>query len=316
MKVGIIGLQPRQIRDVGERKFNGHEVEFYNEKTYSQEKVAAFVRRMDKVIWLPGHTPKKLDEWITKTKLQTMMGGMSSVVRYLSTLPQDTAETTRPVEVKKVSPPVEVETAVLAGPVIVTVQPPKKLGATIPKGRESQYTWSPDVGIVHPNESGEHRYDLLDAALPGDVLRLARPQGVEYQVWRTRITSTRYSREKTKGQILEAHYYEGYVDLLVVNTDGKVEAVTDSAESEQSQEVVKDAASIFIQDVPPPQGSPDVRPVPTKEEVAKPASLAGDVAMDFWMKTFLAYTDRLDPTTCAGMADTSLRLLRDRYPNF
>lgn len=307
MKVGIIGLQPRQIRDVSSREFNGHEIEFYSEKTHTQEKIASFVRKMDKVILLPGHVPKRVDEWIVKTKLHTMAGGMSSVVRYLSTLPHDTvAEPVRPLGTPK-------QVAAEVTEPVVEVKAPKKLGSTIPKGRQSQYTWSPDIGVVHPDESGEHRYDLLDAAMAGDVLRMARPKGVEYQVWRTRITSMRYNREQKKNQLLEAHYYEEYVDLLVVDPNPEATKATATEEPALGRGDIMAAAGVHVVEAspaPPPAETPAIHPALLP---GPPAVVVNDLERDFWMKTFLAYADRLAPYQCAEFADTAVDLLKQRY---
>lgn len=316
MKIGIIGLQPRQIADVRKRTFNGHEVEFYDEKTYSQEKVSSFVRKMDKLVLLPGHAPKRVSEWIPKTKLlQTMAGGISSVVRLLETIPADASpEPLAPLRVNRPEPklPEERPAPVDLPAPTVTIKPPKKLGQTIPQGRQSQYTWSPDHSIVHPNESGEHRYDLLDAALPGDVLRMARPKGVEYQVWRTRITSMRYAREKSKGQILEAHYYEEYVDLQVYDTGPTDESTGASTEVATGQPAA--AEETVFTPVADESTTKVTQETPAAEQASETPTSSNPLHADFWTKAYIEILARnVSMDEAAAMADRALELFKARF---
>lgn len=254
MKIGIIGLRPRQYSDLRARNINGHELVFFEDKTCGREQVAAFTRKVDHVILLPNAAPKKVSEWVLKDKLKTLVGGISTVIRYVEQLPSEHASgvreraLARSIIRKGTEPqtmpnphtidPLIVESAQPKVPDVATEQqpvadkpiatftahslakPPRKLGQTIPKGRQSEYEWSPDVSMVKPDTYGNHRYELLDAAIPGDVVRFARPKHVPFDVWRLRLTSMRYSREKSKGQFLEVHYYENYADMLVVNPDG------------------------------------------------------------------------------------------------
>lgn len=305
MKIGIIGLQPRQVADLRQRKFQ-HEVVCYDKKSFSRENVASFCRDMDKVILLPAHVPKALErEWIVKTKLVSMAGGVSSIISYINNQPLDTGPAdVAPLEKRRtladLGAPKQPEPVELPAPT-VTIKPPKKLGQTIPQGRQSQYTWSPDESVVHPNESGEHRYDLLDAAVAGDVLRMARPKGLEYPVWRTRITSMRYNREKNKGQILEAHYYEEYVDLLVHDMGPSVEEERPAQEGGRGS--IMAAGGVHIDDSYPS--------APATEE---PALEQSEEARKFWAKAFHGYVGQgMNVPAAAQHADHALKLYRERF---
>lgn len=350
MKIGIIGLKPRQISDVKGRKFNGHAVVFYEHTGYAQEQVAAFVRKVDLVIVMPAHIPKRVTDWVPKSKLVTKAGGISTIISYLSTLPDATAH-------EGVAPPVvrdEPKTHVIVTVEDTPKEPvePKKLGKTIPKGRESQYVWSAKHGIIHTDKDGEHRYDILDAAGVGDILRFARPKGVEYQVWRTRITSMRWNREHKHHQVLEAHYYEEYVDLLVVDpnvvstkyeapktTAEVIEAGSTDAEQAlygkdqhpETQEFLANQPQGLVSEgtIPGLDAMKHDRPsmeqlgkhfaeptseAPAAEEAAAPANRSTATERAFWRNTFVAMIrDGANADTAAVEADKALEFYRKRF---
>lgn len=297
MKIGIIGLKPRQIADVGARKFNGHTIEFYEEKSYSQVQVTAFARKVDRVLLLPLNAPKRISSWVLRDKLVTLAGGISTIIRYLDKLPH--AESSESVE------DVEVVQEAISGPVPPTptpmVQLPRLLGQTLVKGIQSFYRWRSDITVVEPNAKGGHRYDILDAALPGDVVRMGIPVGMEQSVLRTRIAAMRYNREKTRGQLMEVHYYENYFDLFVVRTKEEGKITTEMVAAKEVVVVpVKDAKE---QDV-------DV-PVETSDVLATAASPLKETLEEFWRKCFLAFIERgLSVDEASKEAERSVRRLR------
>lgn len=272
MKIGIIGLKGRQVHDLQGRKFNGHELEFYpQDKGYAQEQVAAFTRKVDMVILLPQHAPKRIADWVIKSKLKTMAGSISTVINYLNDLPHEKADvkplevkkplitTTRPYTVK--DEPVEQEAASL-------IQPPKELSAILAAGYESQYTWSANEAVVLPDAKGKHSYELLDAAEPGDVVRYSRPEGVDMTTWKTRMYAVRQGRTKKK-QLVEFHFYEEYVDILVLYPDKLLKPVQSEGVVLDATVTTKDPANIPFPDAE----QTDDRP-PWKEDESEAAAAA------------------------------------------
>lgn len=100
---------------------------------------------------------------------------------------------------------------------------PISLASDIPEGQRSQYLLPKhEILVNYPNSGGVHDYTILKAALPGDVLRFARPEGLTLRNWRNRITAMRYGYFRQHQLLIEAHFYQDYVDLKVMEKDDQV----------------------------------------------------------------------------------------------
>jgi hypothetical protein len=129
----------------------------------------------------------------------------------------DLPTVTRPNKVEFPPPPVAPAAVSPAAIPTATVEP---LAASVPDGHRSQYLLPKhDILINYPNSGGVQNYKILKAALPGDVIRFARPEGVDLTNWQSRINSMRYNQFTRFGVLLEAHFYQEYVDILVMRTD-------------------------------------------------------------------------------------------------
>lgn len=242
MKIGVMGLRPRQIADVRGRKFNGHELSFFEEKSYSPEKVASFVRKVDKVLVVTAGIPipKRTLEGIPHGKCHHLAGSISTVIRYLDTLPRaekpaaaepkvertvvstgHVKKQTQVVRTMDVPKPVSATQEAPATPASAVPEPaPKRLASDVPSGRQSQYTLPKhDILVNYPNSGGIQDYTILRAAQPGDTIRFARPKGVALAKWRNRVAATRNGYWRQYGILIEAHFYEDYVDLVVMRQD-------------------------------------------------------------------------------------------------
>jgi hypothetical protein len=316
MKIGIMGLRPRQVADVAGRKFNGHELLFYSEKAYSPEHVASFVRRVDKVIIIQTGMPKSAISQVPYLKRHTMAGSISTVIRYLETIPCDTPKE-EPIQPAPPPQPAKLEPTVAEVVQQATQLPPpaapKELAVMLPPGYESQYAWTPDVAVIQMLPSGSHSYELLDAAVPGDVLRYARPEDVELSVWKTRIYTLRYQRQKKAHQLIEAHFFKHYVDLLVMHSKTESEAERKAVEAARAQKAAGTRQTTYRPKAEPPvKITVDTERQPTSEndphwylgeqavqklpvEAETPAVSEPTVPTDFtptergwWRQTFLA----------------------------
>lgn len=247
MKIGVMGLRPRQIADMRGRKFNGHELSFYDEKAYAPEKVASFVRKVDKVLVVTAGIPipKRTLEGIPHAKCHHLAGSISTIIRYLDTLPpaeepaapeakvertvvptghaKKQTQVVRTMETPKTAPAAEEPPAQEAVETVAPEVPkpaPKRLASDVPTGRQSQYTLPKhDILVNYPNSGGIQDYTILRAAQPGDVIRFARPEGVPLAKWRNRVAATRNGYWRQYGILIEAHFYEDYVDLVVMRQD-------------------------------------------------------------------------------------------------
>jgi len=123
-----------------------------------------------------------------------------------------------------------------AAPLVTTTvaMPPaqveQSIASDVPEGRRSQYLLPKhDIVINYPNSGGVQNYSILQAAVPGDVVRFARPEGLSLSNWRGRIGSMRHYQWRHKGILLEAHFYNEYVDIKVMHIDeSQVPANTDN----------------------------------------------------------------------------------------
>lgn len=105
----------------------------------------------------------------------------------------------------------------------VAVEQP--LASDVPEGLRSQYLlpkFDSDIVIRLPNSGGVHDYTILHAAEPGDIIRFARPEGLELGKWRYRITSMRRDKWVNKGILMEAHFFAEYVDIKVMDKNPSV----------------------------------------------------------------------------------------------
>jgi hypothetical protein len=240
MKIGIVGLFPKQVADLKGRNL-GIEMDFFDEKkSYSAEHVETFARHVDRLIIMMPKVPKQAWSRVPASKVYRMTGSVSTIIRYFETfkIAQELEQKeATPAVVKQtlenikntvecfsdlgkvidtkslvVSTPVGSENA----PAIAKVlEVPVKL-AMVPSGMgEGRYQWSESTVMIPTKENGGHSYQILDEAKVGDVLRFARPADINLLVWKQRITTIRANRLKVNKQTIVAHFYETYVDLSI-----------------------------------------------------------------------------------------------------
>lgn len=246
-KVGIMGLKPRQSSSIDLTAFPHLSVAFYDERSYNRGPVTKFAGNYDKVIVLQRNVPGPTMSFVPNEKLGIITGSVSSVVRELETIEQAQAASDAPAQKEENKPKFKIpknwsapspevlamsaeeETAtpepepvaeVAAAPVAKVQR--VALAMDLPEGYRSQYSLPEvdcDVVVNFPNSNGVQSYMLLMAAEPGDVLRFARPADTSLTVWRQRINSVRWRYQKIHGKLLEAHYYQDYVDLQVMRKE-------------------------------------------------------------------------------------------------
>lgn len=134
--------------------------------------------------------------------------------------------------------------SLLPTPDMVGFPLPVSLYSDVPEGLRSQYLLPKhEILVNYPNSGGVMDYRILRAALPGDVLRFARPEGVAFRNWRNRITNMRWNYFRNDNLLIEAHFYQDYVDLKIMS---KVEDIvhrenfTMAPEAEAQAETYRD----------------------------------------------------------------------------
>lgn len=249
MKIGIIGLKPRQVTDIRSRKLPSDVVFFDGSKSYTASNINTFASKVDRLLVIQQQVPLHALEGVPRAKRHPMAGGVSTILRYIETLraagqlgtaANDPAPVTHKVNYQPTSPapltessPAAVEPASPtpdssvepADPVAVPTKeklPPvvchmAALVSDVPTGHRSQYLLpKTDILINYPNSGGVQDYKILQAATEGDIVRFARPEGLPFKIWRSRITSMRHQYYVKRGVLIEAHFYNEYVDLQVM----------------------------------------------------------------------------------------------------
>lgn len=204
-------------------------------------------------------------------------------------------------KVEEAPKPVELKTPAPQLPPAVVEQ---SIASDVPEGRRSQYLLPKhDIVINYPNSGGVQNYSILQAAVPGDVVRFARPEGLSLSNWRGRIGSMRHYQWKHKGILLEAHFYNEYVDIKVMHIDeSQVPTNTDNWTIQERAEPVNESRDmggreIFLvaEEGLPAERVENLNPpdkaviVETHTEVEEVASTSAEV-----IPTADAIDDRLD----------------------
>lgn len=259
MKIGIIGLKPNQLTDIKSRNASNG-VEFYDRKVMDREHVAAFASKLDLVVVMMPHVPKQAIDGVPQTKRHMMHGSISTVIRFLESrrAMSDMGETTRtdvrPLEVRKPpklapksetgiaravihSKPPEAKPEVKGkkratntlpkmgegAPPLIAVQTQEYLGFEPATSNRPKYVWSAVTAVTQREVGGMFNYDILDAAVVGDVVRFHHYSDEDVLRYRSRIHSLRDYRRRMRGQYFEAYLFEDYVDmhLVVEGTNAK-----------------------------------------------------------------------------------------------
>lgn len=246
-KVGIIGVRPRQFATLQKLDFRFIEISSYDAKKMTPESVANFCRDLDRVVLLQTGAPKTAYVGAPKDRLQVLRNSssISTVVRALNTIESEQAYaaelaiggseqfehqgddyshsvltgTTVEVETSEPAPVVERK------PVPESIQ----LASEVPAGHVSQYAlpkFEDEYVVSLPNSAGKQSYEILLAAVPGDIIRFARPEGLPLEKWQWRIRRARAYYLKHHNMLIEAHYFADFVDLKVMDKDMTVEQVS------------------------------------------------------------------------------------------
>lgn len=243
--VGIIGLKPRQYPALMKQNFNA-DLKFYEKPSFEKEPLLAFCSKVDEIILLTGHSPKRVMMEVPKSKTFLINGnvGVSAVALHLEkiyghkSLPMgtpsaDTEPDSRGV-VETQPAPVEVveETVVSEVPNTVALLTEEQAARQLLElgklrlGRDwvtsimatpaSQYLPPVDEPvIVEPGLDNRYSHHLLKAAQVGDLIRYKRPANVDDWDICSRFNSVRIPYTKKLGLVIEVHVFASYVDLYV-----------------------------------------------------------------------------------------------------
>lgn len=254
-KVGIIGVRPKQLAQLQKLDLRHIEISAYDAKKMTPESVANFCRDLDRIVLLQTGAPKTAYMGAPKDRLQVIRNSssISSVVRALNTIETEQAfaqeqensaskseqfehqgedysqsvlegTTVEPVasEPTPTAEPEPVVERVLAKQAV-------QLLSEVPTGHVSQYAlpkFEDEYVVSLPNSGGKQSYELLLAAVPGDIIRYARPEGLPLEKWQGRIKWARSYYWKNHGMLIEAHYFADFVDLKVMDKDMSAARVT------------------------------------------------------------------------------------------
>lgn len=251
-KVGIIGLRPRQAADLRGHKFKNIDVSCFDAKKFTLENITSFSRDMYRVVLVQTGAPKVVYGAIPKDRLVVLRNNssISTVVRALNTLENeldyareksDTVEQTYMHDgedytqsivdgtvVESPAPEPTPEPVAEPTPERKPVKPGLVIASEVPQGHVSQYAlpkFEDEYVVSLPNSAGRQSYQILLAAVPGDILRFARPEGLPLDKWQGRIAWVRSNYWRNHSMLIEAHFYADYVDLKVMDPELEVDPV-------------------------------------------------------------------------------------------
>jgi len=260
LKIGVVGLRPRQISDLMTRTFASRVecLELFNKKR-SEPALLRFGQDCDRIVMVEKAIPPWAVKMVPAEKRFMVGGGISSVAHCIENLEALAADkkSSRPVvnlptvserqahqaALAAAEAALEASRVALAEPSAESLEKavqglveggtPKTLSQAlaeapkitklslaqdVPPGKHSQYCLpKSDILINYPNSGGVQDYKILIAAQPGDVVRFARPEGLNLERWRMRVSTMRSYYWRQKSILLEAHFFEEYVDILVMN---------------------------------------------------------------------------------------------------
>lgn len=237
MKIGIIGLQPKQIADLKGRAIS-FGVEYYDQKSYHKESVTAFARQVERVVILMPHVPKSALEGVPQDKRHMMVGSISTVIRYLESqramrlIEESNPTDIKPLEVRKppkLAPRPEGKVAhavvkptpapegkkedLTGAPPLLHRQRAAIISSAVNPPQDPPYTWTETRSKIFPGPTGVFNYEILDAAELGDIVRFHRKPDEPLVKYKARIASLRNYRRSFRGQVFDAYLYEEYVDM-------------------------------------------------------------------------------------------------------
>lgn len=236
MKVGIIGLQPRQVPSVADRNINAS-LSFFDGGDYSNARIKSFADKMDHIVLLSGHVPSRVHHLLPSKKTQFVPGnvGISTVIRTLEerygTMESSTKETRQKapkVEVVAVDNAATEQQAVGKAEPAVAVKPmvPIDWKAAMLTTASSEYIPVHEVDgrpMIVVGANGRFDHSILEAAQPGDTVRYFRdpeddvPKTYARFIYVRRVYSARLKR------MIEVHIFRNYVDVYVSNAPVKGE---------------------------------------------------------------------------------------------
>lgn len=284
MKIGILGLRPRQINDIRGRGFNG-DLYFHEDKAMSPASVSSFQRDKDLLFVQVHGMPKSAVQAVTTGKNCYLNAGssVSSLIRMIegafADLDQEAYRKNNSSPAPK-SEPVVVAPVVEAEPAVVHL-----------------------LEMIEPNVDGTHNYSVITTGVVGQVFRFRQPSKLTQPVWRQRIHSMR-SYQKAKGFVVSVEFADGYVDVTVDKTP------------------VQEAKPVVTEVVDTPVVQAPVVEIAAKPEAETPVSTpshsvdlkASETAKKFWCEAYLDATDRGETAEYAGLiADEAFEQYKLRF---
>lgn len=316
MKVGIIGLIPRQQPDIRAIDYTV-EIVFYDYAEYNKNNMESFCRKMDKVLFLAGHAPRTALHYAEASKTHIISGnvGVSSVIRYLDEHYGRRSPKAAPAVIRKepvkgpdcpgftqlvpygkpaTPPPVVTEDV---GEVQYEPLPKTWLGSMIGP-YSTEYRIPPRNPIMVGLSGKGNRFDhsILEAAQVGDTLRYKRDPTASLKDTNIRFTYVRNEYSARLTQLLEIHVFKDYVDVHVSGVSvaskkaiPKIRYITDRATIHEMMGAVEHEEEAPVVDEPAADRKPGLKPGTLLKQVTladKPADEpAAVVVNDFTVAT-------------------------------
>lgn len=244
MKIGILGLRPRQINDIRGRGFNG-DLYFHEDKAMSPASVSSFQRDKDLLFVQVHGMPKSAVQAVTTGENCYLNAGssVSSLIRMIegafadldqeayrknNSSPAPKSEPAAEIPDYTAKPKVESEPATMSkqkvvrgtlGDLLAGVLKEKDayLGTEMPFGRTSEYVrQTEDLPLRVGMTDNQAFADLLRHASVGQVFRTTRPEGMEFSDWRLMLADmVKWMMFRHEAPV-EVNLYTNYADVQLM----------------------------------------------------------------------------------------------------
>lgn len=207
MKVGIIGLLPRQQALI-QSQFPYLDFSFLTGKKLGGIALRRWSEGMDRIYTMTKFISHTDSGHVDKNKSQLIKGGISALARYLKHLPKHTPVPEKP-KIAFVSLPTP-KVPTTPSKAFVMKKPTPAQPATPP-------TKTPEPYEIHPNEQGRFDWTILRAAKKGDRIIVPVPEDVDPSRHFARVSVMKSSYKSNYGVEMTVQYLPDRAVLEVLS---------------------------------------------------------------------------------------------------
>lgn len=329
LKIGIMGLRPRQTATFDSLIIEGAEIDVFPEGKTSVARAKAYAEAKDKVILIKSAVPSTIPGAIPVEKRIVLSGSISTVVKTIEALPgvkvskksDGLAQVVRKVltlsKPKAEEPPAPVVSQKTAAQLeyeritaLMESADHQPITIDTPMGYTTLYrrpTRTPTA--IWPDADGRHNFRVLRNMRDEEVYRFVQPEYMSFEHWRSVVAKAIYNQNRVNASAIEAAFYSGYADLMLLPPSSMaipefVPMEVPTVEETPAGPALAYGEELVFDDVEIPD-SPICTPVeePSVEDTVATASAILNIEdVAFWEKAYLAFAHHQDAITAAASA--------------